>query len=52
VARGGEDDESAVAGAARAAQFPDEIGDDSEIHEKHDELGDGRGIVDFVDFDR
>jgi hypothetical protein len=48
--RGG-DDESAVACAASSAQFVDEIGNDSEIHEKHDELGDGRGSVDLIDFD-
>jgi hypothetical protein len=44
-------DESAVASAVSAAQFVDEIGDDSEIHEEDDELGDGRGNVDLIDFD-
>jgi len=48
--RGG-DDESAMAGAASSAQFVDEIGNDSEIHEKHNELGDGRGSVDLIDLD-
>ena len=40
-----------MAGAASSAQFIHEVGNDSEIHEKHDELGDGRGSVDLIEFD-